>query len=101
LQSSPIYPHIFRTIAFTNNQSIYVTSTQAPNPISMANDVINQDTSAILEYRHRIQYETTFTVWNKAAANEFGRLAQGVGGRIEGSNTIFLSHPMQCPKEKL
>jgi hypothetical protein len=55
----------------------------------MANDVINQGTGASLEYRHIIQDETTFPVWNKAAANEFGRLAQGVGGRIEGSNTIL------------
>jgi hypothetical protein len=55
----------------------------------MANAVINQDTGASLEYRHLIQDDTTFPFWKKAAANEFGRLAQGVGGRIEGSNTIF------------
>jgi hypothetical protein len=42
----------------------------------------------------------TFPVWNKAAANEFGRLAQDVGGIIEGSNTTFLSHANQCPKER-
>jgi hypothetical protein len=39
--------------------------------------------------------ETTLTVCNKEAANEFGRLAQGVGGRIEGSNTIFFI-PLQA-----
>jgi hypothetical protein len=64
----------------------------------MANAVINQDNGAILEYLHLIQYETTFPVWDKAAENEFGRLAQGVGGIIEGSNTIFLSHVKHCPK---
>jgi hypothetical protein len=90
---------IFRPIAFTNNQYITVTSTQAPNPISMANAVINHDTGASLEYRHLIQDETTFPVWNKAAANEFGRLAQGVGGRIEGSNTIFFN-PTQCSAQR-
>jgi hypothetical protein len=36
-----------------------------------------------------IQDETTFPVWNKASANEFGHLAQGFGERIEVSNTIF------------
>jgi hypothetical protein len=61
----------------------------APNPIPMANAVINQDTGASLEYHHLIQNETTFTVWNKSSSTEFGRLAQGVGVRIEGSNTIF------------
>jgi hypothetical protein len=64
----------------------------------MANYFINQDTDASLEYRHLIQNEATFPVWNKAAVNEFGRLAQDVGGRIEGSNTIFLSHAKQCPQ---
>jgi hypothetical protein len=55
----------------------------------MANSFINQYTGASLEYVHITQDDTTFPVWNKAAANEFGRLAQGVGVKIEGSNTIF------------
>jgi hypothetical protein len=37
----------------------------------MANAVINQDTGASVEYRQLIQDETTFPVWNKAAASEF------------------------------
>jgi hypothetical protein len=78
---------IFHPIAFTNNQTMPLT--QTPNPIPMANAAINEDTGASLKYRQLIQDETTFPVWNKAAANELGRLAQGVGGRIEGSNTIF------------
>jgi hypothetical protein len=67
----------------------------------MANAVINQDTGASLEYRRLIQDETTFSVWNKAAANEFGRLAQGVAGRIEGSNTIFFIPRQAIPKGKI
>jgi hypothetical protein len=51
----------------------------------MANAVINHDTGASLEYLQLIQDETTFPVWNKLASNEFGRLAQGIGGEIEGS----------------
>jgi hypothetical protein len=85
-QAQFLAPCIFRPIAFTNNQTIDMPLTQAHNPITMANAVINEDTGAILEYRHLIQDDTTFPVWNKAAANEFGRLAQGVGGRIEGSH---------------
>jgi hypothetical protein len=67
----------------------------------MANSVINEDTGASLEYRHLIKDDSTFPVWNKAAANEFGRLVQGVGDRIEGSNTIFLSYAKHSPKVKL
>jgi hypothetical protein len=67
----------------------------------MANTFINEDTGASLEYCHLIQDETTFPVWNKAAENEFGRLAQGVGGRIEGSNTIFFIPRNAVPTGKV
>jgi hypothetical protein len=67
----------------------------------MANAVINQDTGASLEYRHLIQDEATFPVWNKAAENEFGRLAQRVGGRIEVSNTIYFIPRQAVPKGKI
>jgi hypothetical protein len=67
----------------------------------MANDVINQDTGARLEYRQLIQDETTFPVWNKAAENECGHLAQGVGGRIEGSNIILFIPRQAIPKGKI
>jgi hypothetical protein len=67
----------------------------------MANSVINEDTGASLEYRHLIKDDSTFPVWNKATANEFGRLAQGVGDRIEGSNTIFFIPRQAVPRGKI
>jgi hypothetical protein len=67
----------------------------------MANSVINEDTGASLEYRHLIKDTSTFTIWNKAAAIEFGRLAQGVGERIEGSNTNFFIPRQAVPKGKI
>jgi hypothetical protein len=62
---------------------------------------INQDIGASLGYRQLIQDGATFLVWNKAAANEFGRLAQGVGGCIEVSNTIFFIPRHAVPKRKV
>jgi hypothetical protein len=88
-QAQTLIPRILRSIAFTNNQNITLPIQQNPQTMPMANSVINEDTGASLEYRHLIKDDSTFTVWNKATANEFGRLAQGVGDRIEGSNTIF------------
>jgi hypothetical protein len=79
-QAQTLSPRIFRHIACTTHKNI---------PMPMANSVINEDTGASLKYRHLIKYASTFTIWNKAAANEFGRLAQGVGDRIE--NNFF--HP--------
>jgi hypothetical protein len=90
-QAQTLSPRIFRPIAFTTHQNI---------TMPMANSVINEDTCASLEHLHLIKYDSTFTVWNKAAANEFGRLAQGVGDRIEGSNTnIFHPTPNSLQKQ--
>ena len=35
------------------------------------------------------------------AANEFGRLAQGVGGRVKATNTIFFIRKDQVPKDRM
>jgi hypothetical protein len=88
-QAHTLTSRIFRPIDFTNNQTITLPFKQATQNMPMANSVINEDTGASLRYRHLTQNDSTFPVWNKSAANEFGRLAQGVGGRIEGSNTTF------------
>jgi hypothetical protein len=67
----------------------------------MANSVINEETGASLEYRHLIKDASTFNIWNEASANEFGRLAQGVGNRVDGSNTIFFIPRQAVPKGKI
>jgi hypothetical protein len=91
-QDQTIIHLIFRPIAFTTHQNI---------TMPMANSVINEETSAILEHRHLIKDDSTFTVWNKATSNEFGRLAQGVGDHIEGSNTIIFIPRQAVPKGKI
>ena len=40
-------------------------------------------------------------IWNRAGANKFGRLAQGVGGRIEGTNTIHFIKKQEIPQDRL
>jgi hypothetical protein len=55
----------------------------------MANAVIHPTTGANMEYRGLIADKEMFPTWDRVAANEFCRLAQGVGGRIKGSNTIY------------
>jgi hypothetical protein len=55
----------------------------------MANAGIHPTTGANMEYRGLISYDETLPTWDRADANEFGRLAQGVGGHIEGSNIVF------------
>jgi hypothetical protein len=93
-------PRVFRPITFTNTQVFHAAPKQAINKIPGTYSVINQYTGASLEYRQLIQDETIFLVWSKAAENEFRHLAQGVGGRTEGYNTISLSHTKQYQKGK-
>jgi hypothetical protein len=89
-------PRVFSPITFTNTQVFHAAPKQAIKQIPLANYVLNQDTGISLEHRQLIQDETILPVWKKSAAHEFGRLAQGVGGRLEGSNTM-IQHNLLYP----
>ncbi len=41
------------------------------------------------------------TIWSTLATNKFGRLAQGVGGGVKGTNTIFFIRKDQVPKHRI
>jgi hypothetical protein len=66
----------------------------------MVNAVIHPTTSDNMEYRGLISDDETLPTWDRGTANEFGRLAQGVGGSIEGSNTIFFIPRSAAPRNK-
>ena len=40
---------------------------------------------------------TDKAIWRNYLANEFGRLAQGIGGRVEGNNTIYFIPKADVP----
>ena len=66
----------------------------------MACPVINPDTGVSWEYRHLIQGPDKY-ILVKALANDFGRLAQGVKGRMPtGNSTIFVSTPARSHHTK-
>ena len=54
----------------------------------MASSVIG-DKGKLLKYRHLIGNPKTKAVWAHSYGNEIGRLAQGMPGWNEGTNTIF------------
>jgi hypothetical protein len=66
----------------------------------LANAVIDPDTGQSREYRDLIRDPATKAIWAKSFANELGRLAQGVGGRIKGTNTCFFIPHHVVPKNK-
>ena len=52
---------------------------ESPFQIHQANAIQHPVTGEAMEYHQLITDPATKTVWLKSAANEFGRLAQGVG----------------------
>jgi hypothetical protein len=66
-----------------------------------ANAVLDQDTGQLLKYRRLLKHPRFKDVWNKLAADEFGRLAQGIGGRIKGTDTIQFIHKHKILADRL
>ena len=66
-----------------------------------ANSVLDQETGKLLEYRQLLKHERFKEVWNRSAADEFGRLAQGIGGRIKGTDTIRFIQDVGTPTANL
>jgi hypothetical protein len=66
----------------------------------MANAVLDKETGEMLEYRQLLRSPKYNAPWSLSAANEFGRLAQGVGGRVNGTNTIFFISHSEVPKDR-
>ena len=61
--------------------------------------VFDETTKKLLEYKQLITHPKYKKTWTKSAANEFGRLAQGIRD-IKGTDTIFFITKNQVPKHK-
>ncbi len=66
-----------------------------------AHAVLDQETGELLEYRRLLKHPRFKEVWNRSAADEFGRLAQGIGGRIKGTDTMRFIHKREIPVDRL
>ena len=55
----------------------------------------------VLKYRQLINHPTLGPTWSKSSSNEFGRLAQGVGGCIKGTETIFFVKREDIPQDRM
>ena len=74
-----------------------------PSPlIQSANSVTDPSTGKQLEYKQLINHPDRkfHQMWQRSSANEFGCLAQGVGGRIEGTDTIKFLQYHEMPKNR-
>jgi hypothetical protein len=68
--------------------------------IEFANEVFDEETGELLKYRKLITHPRYCKAWTHSSANEFGRLAQGVGGRNKGTGTIFFIYKHQVPQDR-
>jgi hypothetical protein len=71
------------------------------NEVQQALAVMGKNTGRLLNYWQLILNPKYKKTWNLFAANKFGCLAQGVGNRIKGTNTIKFIHKHEVPKSRL
>ena len=63
--------------------------------------VMDADSGNMLNYLQLIQHRKYKKGWNKSLANEFGRLANGVGRRIKDTTTIKFIHREDVPRKRM
>ena len=61
--------------------------------------MLDGETGEMLEYRYLITRPKYKEVWGKSFGKEFGRLSQGISGKVEGTNTMHFIHKEQVPPE--
>jgi hypothetical protein len=95
-------PIATRTRAATAPTEIFEATTIQNNELQFyANAVLHPTSGKPMTYRELLRDPLTKREWELSSANEFGRLAQGVGGRIKGTDTIrFIRHAEMPPDRK-
>ena len=66
-------------------------------PLEILSAVLNKDTGELMEYRKLMQKPKYRQLYCNSYAKEIGRLAQGMTGLVEGSNTTFLIDKQDIP----
>jgi hypothetical protein len=63
--------------------------------------VMDQDTGKLLNYLALLRHPAYHNDWTKSSANKFGCLANSIGGRVKGTNTIRFIRKCDIPKDRL
>jgi hypothetical protein len=71
------------------------------NKVHLAMAVMDKDMGKLLNYRQRMNSPKYKKAWSLPAANKFGRLANGIGGRIKNpTNTIKFISQHKIPADR-
>jgi hypothetical protein len=71
------------------------------NEVHKSLAIMDAETGKVLNYRQLMQSQKHKETWSKLSENEFGRLANGVGGRVKGTNTIKFVHRRDVPSKRM
>jgi hypothetical protein len=71
--------------------------TQVDKEVHPALAVMDKDMGRLLNYRQLLQHPDYQETWTKSSANEFGCLANGVGGCVKGTNMIKFIRKKEIP----
>jgi hypothetical protein len=67
-----------------------------------AQTIHDKETNTYLNYRQLLRHPNYTKAWNISAANEFGRLAQGLkDGRVKGTDTIRFIQKDEVPSDRM
>jgi hypothetical protein len=71
------------------------------NEVHQAMAVMDKSSGKMLNYRQLMRHPDYREQWSLSSANEFGRLANGVGGRIKNpTRTITFIHKDDIPHDR-
>ena len=74
---------------------------QIGNEVHQAMAIMDKETGQLLNYRQLLRSAKYKKQWSISSANEFGRLANGVGNRIKNpTNTIQFIHKKDIPQDR-
>jgi hypothetical protein len=62
--------------------------------------VMDDETGELMEYRQLMKNAKYKENWGRAFGNEIGRLAQGIQGRVKGTNTFYFIKQNQIPNDR-
>jgi hypothetical protein len=75
--------------------------TKMESEVHQAMAVMDAESGKLLNYKQLMRHPKYKGKWEISSANEFGRLANGVGGRIKGTNTITFIRMQDVPRDRM
>ena len=76
--------------------------TRLEKEVQQAMAVMDQSTGKMMNYWQLLRHKDPAIrkAWELSSANEYGRLANGIGGRVKGTNTIKFIRKTDVPADR-